>query len=407
MQVDFSTLFVHPVLLFLGLVLGAVGVWFTMPRAGRAPRELGAIVAAAGVALVFLGVLVRGAETFPNVFFYVFSLIGLGSALRVITHPRPVYAALFFILTILSSAGLYIILSAEFLAFALIIIYAGAILITYLFVIMLATQAPSEDAPGDGDESDRVSRAPGGAVLAGFLLLAALTGLFNSGVQSLPPSGSLASVTHADAPLERLPGKVKDAFVAVGFPEELQIGNDPARGLNINARPNARSVLARLDYQEGLPFIKRYHAALAEEMPEGRRGPYLSGLRVVRDGQPEPMFAANESVEPLEPETLAHFRFADRPTILIAELDRPGSLPEAAEWSPSWILLLRMPDTLEAVNLERVGFALLAEHPLALELAGVILLMALVGAVVIARKQIEVSEAETEAAAATAGRSAA
>jgi NADH-quinone oxidoreductase subunit J len=64
-----------------------------------------------------------------------------------------------------------------------------------------------------------------------------------------------------------------------------------------------------------------------------------------------------------------------------------------------------MPDELTAVNLERVGFALLAEHPLALELAGVILLMALVGAVVVARKQIEAGEAETEAAAAAAGQS--
>lgn|GEM_PF-114923 len=403
MQLDLSTLFVHPVLLLLGLALGAIGVWYAMPRANRAPRELGGIVAAAGIALVFLGVLIRGAEAFPNVFFYVFALIGLGSALRVITHPKPVYAALFFILTILSSAGLYILLSAEFLAFALVIIYAGAILITYLFVIMLATQAPSEDSPNEGEEADRVSRAPNGAVLAGFLLLAALTGLFNAGVSSLPPSGSLPSVVHADEPLERLPGKVKAALVARGAPEEIEVANDAARGLAINARPGARNVLTRIDYEAGIPFVKAYHAALAAEMPETRRAAYLSSQRLLRDGQAEPMFAANEVVEPLPPETLALLRFEDRPTIVLPNTTRPARLAEGDPWSPSWVVQFRMPDDLTAVNLERVGFALLSEHPLALELAGVILLMALVGAVVVARKQIEASEAETEAAAAAAG----
>jgi NADH:ubiquinone oxidoreductase subunit 6 (subunit J) len=408
-QLDFSTLFVHPVLLFLGLALGAIGVWYAMPRANRAPRELGGIVAAIGVALVFLGVILRGAEafpeSFPNVFFYAFALIGLASALRVITHPKPVYAALFFILTILSSAGLYVLLSAEFLAFALVIIYAGAILITYLFVIMLATQAPSEDAPSEGDVADRVSRAPNGAVLAGFLLLAALTGLFNAGVSSLPPSGSLPSVVHADEPLERLPGKVKDALVERGAPEEIIVASAPERGLLINARPNARTVLAQIEYEAGIPFIKAYHAAVAAQMPEARRAAYLSSQQLVRNGQSEPMFAANEVVEPLAPSTLALLEFEDRPTLILPNLRRPSQLAEGEPWAPSWTIQFRMPDELAAVNLERVGFALLAEHPLALELAGVILLMALVGAVVVARKQIEAGEAETEAAAAAAGQS--
>ena len=62
--------------------------------------------------------------------------LGVGSAIRVITHPHPVYAALYFILTIIAMAGLILLLSAEFMAFAVIIVYAGAILVTYLFVIM-------------------------------------------------------------------------------------------------------------------------------------------------------------------------------------------------------------------------------------------------------------------------------
>ena len=399
-QLDFSDLFVHPVFLYAGLALGAIGVCYAMPRASRGPRELGGIVAAAGVGLVLLGLLLRGAEHVPNLFFYVFSLIGLGSALRVITHPKPVYAALFFILTVLSSAGLYVLLSAEFLTFALVIIYAGAILITYLFVIMLATQVSSEDAPEAPNESDAVSRAPFGAVLAGFVLLAALTGLFNSGLQGLPaPSNA-----NPDAALEMLPLKVKKALVERGFPETIEVGNSAARGTVINARPNSRFLLVRMDYEAGLPFIKRYHAALAAQEPEAQRAAYLNRLRVVRNGQTEPMFATGEPVEPLTPEMMDLFQIEGRPPVVLASLVRPKSLAEDAEWAPYWTVMLRIPDGVTSVNLERVGFALLAEHPLALELAGVILLMALVGAVVIARKQIQLSEEETDAA---AGRSAA
>ena len=98
------------------------------------------MITAAAVGLIFLAVSIKSLSHLPNFNFYIFSFIALGAALRVISHPRPVYAALYFILAILSSCGLYVLLSAEFLAFALVIVYAGAILITYLFVIMLATE---------------------------------------------------------------------------------------------------------------------------------------------------------------------------------------------------------------------------------------------------------------------------
>ncbi|MFG0258167.1 MAG: NADH-quinone oxidoreductase subunit J, partial [Phycisphaerales bacterium JB043] len=53
-----------------------------------------------------------------------------------------------------------------------------------------------------------------------------------------------------------------------------------------------------------------------------------------------------------------------------------------------------LPESVRVQNLERVGHALVAQHPMALELAGVILLLAMVGAVVLARKQIELNEEE-------------
>src|SRR4030095_6722893 len=86
----------------------------------------------------------------PEFFFAVFSLIAIASAGRMITHNRPVYSALYFIMVVLSSAALFLMLQAEFMAFALVIVYAGAILITYMFVIMLAQQAPTDEQPAGG-----------------------------------------------------------------------------------------------------------------------------------------------------------------------------------------------------------------------------------------------------------------
>ncbi|MEM8874903.1 MAG: NADH-quinone oxidoreductase subunit J [Planctomycetota bacterium] len=74
-------------------------------------------------------------------YFWIFAILALASSVRVITHPKPVYSALWFVMTIFASAGLFILLTAEFLAAALVTIYAGAILVTYTFVIMLAADA--------------------------------------------------------------------------------------------------------------------------------------------------------------------------------------------------------------------------------------------------------------------------
>jgi len=110
------------ILLFVGSVVGAIGIAMALPRKGVSPQLLGALIAALGLGGIFLALGLRAPGDLPNINFYVFSLIALGSALRVISHPRPVYSALYFILTILASSGLYVLLSAEFMAFALIIV---------------------------------------------------------------------------------------------------------------------------------------------------------------------------------------------------------------------------------------------------------------------------------------------
>jgi NADH-quinone oxidoreductase subunit J len=70
------------------------------------------------------------------ILFAAFGLLAVGCALMVILHKNPVTSALFLVLTFCSLAGLYLLLQAEFLAMVQVIVYAGAIMVLFLFVIM-------------------------------------------------------------------------------------------------------------------------------------------------------------------------------------------------------------------------------------------------------------------------------
>ena len=70
-------------------------------------------------------------------FFYLFSLVLLFAALRVITARNPVHAVLFLMLTFSQAAAIWLILKAEFLAITLVLVYLGAVMVLFLFVVMM------------------------------------------------------------------------------------------------------------------------------------------------------------------------------------------------------------------------------------------------------------------------------
>src|ERR1700731_601964 len=74
---------------------------------------------------------------FSFAFFYLFAAIMLGSALMVVAARNPVHAVLFLILAFVNAAALFLLLSAEFLAMILIVVYVGAVAVLFLFVIMM------------------------------------------------------------------------------------------------------------------------------------------------------------------------------------------------------------------------------------------------------------------------------
>ncbi len=75
--------------------------------------------------------------TFEQFIFYLFSAVTLLSAVGVVTMRNPVYAALFLILAFFSSAATWVLLEAEFLGVVLVLVYVGAVMVLFLFVIMM------------------------------------------------------------------------------------------------------------------------------------------------------------------------------------------------------------------------------------------------------------------------------
>ncbi len=74
---------------------------------------------------------------FATVVFYVFSVVMLFAASRVISVKNPVHAALFLVLAFFSASALWMLLKAEFLAIALVLVYVGAVMVLFLFVVMM------------------------------------------------------------------------------------------------------------------------------------------------------------------------------------------------------------------------------------------------------------------------------
>ncbi len=75
--------------------------------------------------------------SFDTLVFYLFAAIAVFAALRVIIARNPVHAALFLVLAFCSMAGIWILLEAEFLAITLVLVYVGAVMVLFLFVVMM------------------------------------------------------------------------------------------------------------------------------------------------------------------------------------------------------------------------------------------------------------------------------
>lgn len=79
-----------------------------------------------------------------HVIFYVFAISAISSALVVVSSRHPVKAILFLVLTFVASAGMWVMLHAEFLALILVVVYVGAVMTLFLFVVMMLNLEPGQ-----------------------------------------------------------------------------------------------------------------------------------------------------------------------------------------------------------------------------------------------------------------------
>ena len=145
--------------------------------------------------------------------FYVFGALAIGASLLVIGQRNPIYSVLLLISSFGALSGLYVLLEAPFAAVIQIIVYAGAIMVLFLFVVMLLN-APHEDT--DFDERVHPLLRPGpmrfGAALAVALVVELVWAVARHGGETGQfPGGAVSSVTEIGRLL----------FTEYGFPFEV------------------------------------------------------------------------------------------------------------------------------------------------------------------------------------------
>lgn len=181
----------------LAALLFAAGMWLLLPRGPRTRRRAGTGLVVAGLALLTLlvhfgmivyrespyiawaGTLPGGEAWIDEVVFLVLAVITVGSAVPAMTLTSPVYCAIWFALTLLGTGGLLFFQGAQFLGIATVVVYAGAILVTFLFVLMLAH--PQGDAYYDRLSWEALLSAVAGAVMVGMMTMTIASVMNNPG----------------------------------------------------------------------------------------------------------------------------------------------------------------------------------------------------------------------------------
>jgi len=150
----------------LGTALAAVGIWWLLPGSSMQRRTLGGVLALVGFGFLGSQVPVVG-DWFTMGMFHAIAAGTIVAAVATISFRSPVYCAIWFGMTLTGTAGLFLMAGAEFLAVATLVVYAGAILVTFLFVLMLAQ--PEGHTSYDRRSWEAMISAFTGAVFVGIL----------------------------------------------------------------------------------------------------------------------------------------------------------------------------------------------------------------------------------------------
>lgn len=120
-----------------------------------------------------------------NLLFYLFTFLAVGGALLVVVNHNAVNAAMFLLISLVGVAGLFVLLDAALLAFVLLLVYAGAVVALFLFIIMLLDTTPGARKPFK-------KATVAASMLGGALLLLGVVSLTKRGM--LPSSAAMEAV---------------------------------------------------------------------------------------------------------------------------------------------------------------------------------------------------------------------
>lgn len=334
--------------LMVPLVLGFAAIVTLLPHAGKRKLPVQAGLAAGIVSLLLTGLLlIRSSNDLAlDLFFYAFAAIAVASAGAMIVQRNPVYSALYFAITVLGVCGLFLVKSASFLAAATIIVYAGAIIVTFLFVIMLAQQTGLADY-------DRRSREHIFSTIAGFVLLASLLFIIEKNFSPKFDPNSLVAVLK-EASTDTAPDKYRRTGKEIL--DSLQVKGKSAESVmlqmftHLNAWPEAavKKNEAAKSWDEARKFLQDDQAPKAHNA--------LSSLLQIANSMED-----------------AYNRYSNVLSVTTVPKDYQS-------------LLSAKRSVKDADHVNELGRSLFGDYLFAVELAGTLLLVATIAAIMIAQE---------------------
>ena len=318
----------------LPVAVGFVAIYLLLPRVRRSRPVIGGALAATAV-ILGATLLLRMDVSIESLLFFAFAGSAIIGGVMMISQKNPVHAALSFALVVLSTCGLFLLQAAPFLMAATIIVYAGAIVVTFLFVIMLAQQEGASSA-------DQRSREPFLASLAGCVLLAALLCVLHKTYEtrefdSVLPQLKALTDAKDEADIKRILGDPKTAKVGQSTPPLVgQLQELFSAGPISVTTANLQTHWARMDVPEILKTSRALLAAVEAKRQEH-----------------------------------GCLKLYDVP----GKKDTPGHV--------------KTPGTLPAGNVAALGKTLFSDYLVPVELAATLLLVATIGAIAIAGRRSE------------------
>lgn len=333
--------------LMVPLVLGFVAIVTLLPHAGKRKVPVQAGLAASVLALLLTGLLlIRSSNDLAlDLFFYAFAAITVASAGAVVVQRNPVYSALYFAITVLGVCGLFLVKCASFLAAATIIVYAGAIIVTFLFVIMLAQQSGLADY-------DRRSRERIFSCLAGFVLLAAILYIVE---KNFSPKADPTSVVAA----------LKEAESQTAPDRYRRTGREILEILQVKGKSAEAEMLLMFEQLNAWPDAGKQKAEAAKAWAEART--------LLQDNKAPQAHAALGKLSQIAGSMNdAHNRYS-------------GVLSVVTTGTNSSKLSMKSSDY-RADHVNELGRSLFGDYLYAVELAGTLLLVATIAAILIAQE---------------------